>query len=155
MKRMSILIAALAAFGALTVAKMSAGPVLAQTKSGGKVGQHQQGASAQNHKEDDEKNDGQEDEMITAPVNMGQAVSAATQRVPGYANSAELESDNGKLIWSVDIVENGGRTKKEVEVDGNTGDVLKISDDNDEGDQGDGDGDHGDGDGEQDDDGGR
>jgi uncharacterized membrane protein YkoI len=51
----------------------------------------------------------------------------AQQRVPNSAfESAELEKENGRLIWSIDLRPNGSNGIDEVHVDAFTGTVLAI-----------------------------
>jgi uncharacterized membrane protein YkoI len=104
---------------------------------------------SRNHEEQ-----GGEDEMLTAPVTIDRAVSAALARTAGYANSAQLENENGTVVWSVDVVTQDGH-KYEVKVDGASGSVISSKIDNADGGDEDRDGDGDDGDGESNDDGGK
>jgi hypothetical protein len=54
-----------------------------------------------------------------------QAVRIALAAVPGgRVKSAELESENGKLVWSFDITRRGTRGATEVQVDAVTGAIV-------------------------------
>ncbi|MDW0110732.1 PepSY domain-containing protein [Sporosarcina aquimarina] len=58
-------------------------------------------------------------------VSMDQAMQIALQQVPGQVVKAELEYDNGMLIYEIDIRTSDGH-KYEVKIDANTGNVLKV-----------------------------
>ena len=91
-----------------------------------------------------EGNDGEEDDdaPIAAKITPEQAKVAALTVQPGVATKTELENEDGKPVYGVDITATD-KQKYEVEVDGNTGKVLKIGIEKD---------DEGDGDGEENDD---
>ncbi|MHB8453936.1 MAG: PepSY domain-containing protein [Acidiferrobacterales bacterium] len=57
-------------------------------------------------------------------ITLTQAISAAEQRVGGKAARAELENENGKLVYRVDVVRDAKTT--DVEVDVNNGQVLSA-----------------------------
>ena len=62
--------------------------------------------------------------VTSAAVTMDQAVSIATQAVPGSASKAEFENEDGKLMWEVEVV----GTNKQVydfKIDASSGKVLK------------------------------
>ncbi|WP_040287329.1 PepSY domain-containing protein [Sporosarcina koreensis] len=61
-------------------------------------------------------------------ISMEQAMSAALQQVPGQVVKAELEYEHGTLIYEVEIRTADGH-KFEVEVDANTGRVLRVKPD--------------------------
>ena len=56
---------------------------------------------------------------------MGQAMNIALQRVPGQVVKAELDYDDGMLLYEIDIRTAEGH-KYEVIVDANTGAVLRV-----------------------------
>ena len=143
----TMMVGALALVGAVTVGKMASSGALAQeAKHGPAVVK----IDLKNVKHQGEQNEQEgEDEMLTAPVTIGRAVDAAVARTPGYANSAELENENGTIVWSVDVVSQDGK-KFEVKVNGTSGAVISSQVD-----QHDGDNEDGDGDGETNDDGGQ
>ena len=96
-------------------------------------------SSAQSHKDTNDKlalatvrqdPKGEEDDagLMTANVSIEEAVRTALNRVPGYVNMAELEVEDGKTIWSLDIVEPGGKSRKGVEIDANNGSIIKVED---------------------------
>ncbi len=61
-----------------------------------------------------------------ARISRDSAVNAALNAVPGKALETELESENGRLVYSVEIAQ-AGRHTAEVKVDAVNGKVLKIS----------------------------
>jgi hypothetical protein len=62
-----------------------------------------------------------------AKVSRAIAQRTALERVPrGSVQSAELEREHGRLIWSFDIVMPGTRDIKEVHVDANDGSVVVV-----------------------------
>lgn len=74
--------------------------------------------------------------VIGAKVSLTQAVAIAEHHLKGRAASAEFEQSDGKLRYEVDVV--AGPTVLEVEVDGMTGQVGKISEDSNDSDKEDG-----------------
>ena len=63
----------------------------------------------------------------TAKVTMAAALQAALKAAPGTAIVAELENEDGKLIFSFDILPGPAATElKEVHVDAKTGAVIKL-----------------------------
>lgn len=75
--------------------------------------------------------------VIGAKVPLSQAVTIAEQHLKGRAASAEFEQSSGKLLYEVEVV--AGPKVFEVEVDGMTGRVGKISEDSIDSDKEDGD----------------
>jgi uncharacterized membrane protein YkoI len=62
-----------------------------------------------------------------AKVTMAAALQTALKAAPGTALAAELENEDGKLIFSFDILPSPSATKlKEVHVDAKTGAVIKT-----------------------------
>lgn len=60
-----------------------------------------------------------------AKVSEADARATALATVPtGTISSAELEKENGKLIWSFDIAKAGSKNITEVHVDAKTGKVI-------------------------------
>ncbi len=158
-----VLIGAFAAIGVISTGVMFTTPAFAQ---GGKSASKSMTVTKNNASEGNqhdlksEKQEGAdtEDEMLTAPVNMGQAVNAALGGTPGFANAAELEDENGTLVWSIDVVSSNGN-KYEVKVNATNRAVIssKIDSPDGVGEDEDHDGEHhegpgGDGDGETNDD---
>ncbi|MFH8561196.1 PepSY domain-containing protein [Streptomyces sp. NPDC017988] len=80
------------------------------------------------HKSDDDGKDDRDDaaentaEAKAAKVTAADAIRAALAKTPGTAVSAELDEEDGGLVWGVDILK--GNTWHEVEVDPGTGKVL-------------------------------
>ncbi len=163
----TIMVSALALVGAVTVGKMASSGAFAQDAKHGPavVKSDLKNVKQQGEQNEQGEQDG-DDEMLTAPVTIGRAVDAAVARTPGYPNGAELENENGTVVWSVDVVSQDGK-KYEVKVNGTSGVVIssQVDGQDDENEDGDGDGESndgghhegpgGDGDGETNDDGGK
>lgn len=58
-----------------------------------------------------------------AAISMEQAITAATAQFPGKVLEAELESEDGKAVYEIEIVNTSGEIR-ELEIDGQTGKVL-------------------------------
>ncbi|MEU5577233.1 PepSY domain-containing protein [Streptomyces huasconensis] len=73
---------------------------------------------------DDDRDDAAENtaEAKAAKVTAADAIKAALAKTPGTAVSAELDEEDGGLVWGVDILK--GNTWHNVEVDPGTGKVL-------------------------------
>ena len=68
-------------------------------------------------------------------ITAAQATAAALAAQPGTAGKAELEDEDGKSVYGVEVTAANG-TKYDVKVDANTGNVLKVeADEEDEGDE--------------------
>src|SRR5438105_2649911 len=62
-----------------------------------------------------------------AKITKAEAQKIALAKVPkGKVKEAELEEENGKLIWSFDIKTRGTKDITEVQVDAVTGEVVSI-----------------------------
>ncbi|MFE0104844.1 PepSY domain-containing protein [Streptomyces sp. NPDC059009] len=78
----------------------------------------------------DDRGDDAEDraEARAAKVTAADAIAAALKHTPGTAVSAELDDEDGGLVWDVDVLKNGKNDKAgtwhSVEVDPGTGKVL-------------------------------
>jgi len=73
-----------------------------------------------------EKKDKQAKLEAQAKVSKADAEKTALAKVPGgKVKDAEIEEEDGKLIWSFDITKEGSKDITEVEVDAKTGEVLK------------------------------
>ncbi|NML47166.1 hypothetical protein HHL11_25695 [Ramlibacter sp. G-1-2-2] len=60
-----------------------------------------------------------------AKIGQDQATKTALARVPGgKVQSAELEREHGKLVWSFDLAQNGKSGVTEIQVDALTGKVV-------------------------------
>ena len=84
--------------------------------------------------ESEEEDD--EGPAMTAPISMSQAVTTAVATKPGYVTEAELENEDNRLTWGVEVIAQSDGKLWEVEMDANTGAVLSVtleSDDNDGG----------------------
>ncbi len=58
-------------------------------------------------------------------ISIDDAMSIALERVPGEVVKVELDTEHGLLIYEVDIINMQG-IKYEVEIDAQTGEVIKI-----------------------------
>lgn len=58
-------------------------------------------------------------------ISMQEAMNIALGRVPGQVTKIELEREHGRMIYEVDIITAQG-VKYEVEVDSNTGQILRV-----------------------------
>lgn len=58
-------------------------------------------------------------------ISIDDAMAIALERVPGEVVKVELETENGLLVYEVDIINMQG-IKYEVEIDAQTGEVIKI-----------------------------
>lgn len=70
--------------------------------------------------------DGKEQEAVAnlpTSVTMEEAIKTATTQFPGKVLEAELESEDGKAVYEVEIVNASGETR-EFEIDAQTGKVL-------------------------------
>ncbi|MER5442898.1 PepSY domain-containing protein [Streptomyces sp. NPDC002790] len=76
-------------------------------------------------KDDDGVSDHQEEanEAKGAKVSAQDAIAAALKHKPGTAVGADLDSDDGRLVWDVDVIGSGNKWQH-VEVDPGTGKVL-------------------------------
>ncbi|MGY0491724.1 PepSY domain-containing protein [Streptomyces sp. WG-D5] len=76
-------------------------------------------------KDDDGVSDKQEDanEAKGAKVSAEDAIAAALKHTSGTAVGADLDSDDGRLVWDVDVIGSGNKWQH-VEVDPGTGKVL-------------------------------
>ncbi|MFI8929638.1 PepSY domain-containing protein [Streptomyces sp. NPDC053474] len=77
----------------------------------------------------DDRDDRDEDardaaEAKAAKVSAADAIAAALRSASGTAVSAELDSDDGGLVWDVDVLGKDGSTWHSVHVDPGTGKVL-------------------------------
>lgn len=58
-------------------------------------------------------------------ISLEQAIAIALQRVPGNVVKAELDNDDGHLVYEIDIRTANG-AKYEVKVDANTGQIIRV-----------------------------
>jgi len=61
-------------------------------------------------------------------ISIDQAMSIALKEVPGSVLGTELEKEDKKLVWEIEILTDEKKTF-EVEVDAETGDVLEVEED--------------------------
>jgi hypothetical protein len=71
--------------------------------------------------------------QAAATISPDQAKQAALAAVPGTAGKVELESENGNVVYGVEVTANG--TTTDVKVDAGNGSVLAKDADQNEGDQ--------------------
>ncbi|MGW2344859.1 PepSY domain-containing protein [Streptomyces sp. NPDC001661] len=76
-------------------------------------------------KDDDGVSDDQEEanEAKGAKVSAEDAIAAALKHTPGTAVGADLDSDDGRLVWEVDVIGSGDKWQH-VDVDPGNGKVL-------------------------------
>lgn len=73
----------------------------------------------------DNKNHSQDALAIsTASVSINKAVEIALAAVPGAVTEAEFEVEDGKSIWEVEVLD-VNKKMYELEIDANSGEVLK------------------------------
>ncbi|MYT72400.1 MULTISPECIES: PepSY domain-containing protein [unclassified Streptomyces] len=74
---------------------------------------------------DDGVSDAQENanEAKGARITAEDAIAAALKHTPGVAAEADLDSDDGRLVWDVDVI-GSGAARHHIEVDPGTGKVL-------------------------------
>lgn len=65
--------------------------------------------------------------LSTAKITLTQAIAAAESHVQGRAVRAELEDENGALVYGVEVVK--GAQAMDVRVDSNSGQVLSAKTD--------------------------
>ncbi|MDH5562130.1 MAG: PepSY domain-containing protein [Nitrospirota bacterium] len=61
-------------------------------------------------------------------ITMEEAIKTATAHFPGNVKEAELEEEDGKSMYEISIVNEAG-VSQEIEVDGNSGTILKSEQD--------------------------
>ena len=67
----------------------------------------------------------------SASIPMDKAIEIALAAVSGKATEAELEVEDGKSIWEIEVL-NTNQQMVEIEIDANSGEVLKQELDDDE-----------------------
>ena len=60
-----------------------------------------------------------------AKITQDEAINAALEKVPGTVEEVELEDKKGTIVYEIELVSTDG-TEHEVEVDAQTGEVLKV-----------------------------
>ncbi|MDA8107992.1 MAG: PepSY domain-containing protein [Betaproteobacteria bacterium] len=65
--------------------------------------------------------------LAQAKISLVQAIAAAEQHVGGKAASAQLEDENGRLVYGVEVIRDG--TASDVKVDIAEGKVLSVQSD--------------------------
>ena len=90
------------------------------------------GATASSH-DDDDDDDSDEGPAVQPPANLKVSMDAARQtalaQVPGQIKEEEVEEEDGRWVYEFDIVTATGAPVKEVVVDADTGQVVKVEDD--------------------------
>ena len=66
-----------------------------------------------------------------AKITQDEAINAALEKVPGTVEEVELEDEKGTIVYEIELVSTDG-TEHEVEVDAQTGEVLKVEADDDD-----------------------
>ena len=60
-----------------------------------------------------------------ASITMEKAVETAIKKVPGKAVEAEIEKEDGRPVYQVEIIDSSN-SKRKVYVDARTGDIVKV-----------------------------
>ncbi len=97
-------------FAALALSMAS--PVLAADRGSGRSGDHDEALRAVEARQ-------------ALPI--ARIMEIALQAVPGEIVEIELDRDDGRLIYEVEVLTGGGRVRK-VDIDARTGAVLEIED---------------------------
>ena len=63
-----------------------------------------------------------------AQITMDKAVEIALRKIPGKAVEAEIEKEDGRAVYEIEIIDTTN-TKRKVHVDARTGDVVKAKKD--------------------------
>ena len=63
-------------------------------------------------------------DLANAKIPIGQAIATAEQHAGGRANRAELENENGRLVYGVEVADNSKTT--DVKVDATDGRVVSA-----------------------------
>ncbi|WP_339672798.1 PepSY domain-containing protein [Dasania marina] len=66
--------------------------------------------------------------FLATPISLSQAIAAAESKSGAKAISAEFEDENGKWVYSIELISTSGH-ELEVEVDSQTAAILKIETD--------------------------
>ncbi|MFF3497329.1 PepSY domain-containing protein [Streptomyces sp. NPDC002795] len=121
MKRRTTVISAIAAVALLG----AGGTATAVAVSGDDGSSSSAKQSSVRVKDDDGVSDDQEEinEAKGAKVKAEDAIAAALKHTPGTAVGADLDSDDGRLVWDVDVIGSGDKWQH-VEIDPGTGKVL-------------------------------
>jgi len=77
---------------------------------------------------------GQKEAESTAGMSIEEAIKAATQKYPGKVLEAELEDEDGAVLWEMEILTADGKTI-DVQVDSRTGEDLASDENGKDGDQ--------------------
>lgn len=72
---------------------------------------------------DGEDKDKESVQAMSAKVTMEEAIQTAKTKFPGRVMEAELESEDGALVYEVEIVSASGETQ-EIEIDAQSGKIL-------------------------------
>ncbi|TMW71272.1 PepSY domain-containing protein [Alteribacter natronophilus] len=64
-------------------------------------------------------------QYLPRQISAQQAMEIATSEVPGQVVDVDLDQENGMLVWEIEIITPQG-IKYEVDIDANTGSILKI-----------------------------
>jgi hypothetical protein len=66
---------------------------------------------------------GQEKGLLTATLSMEEAIATAKTKFPGQVLEAELENEEGKAVYEIEIASTSG-TVTEIKVDAQSGELL-------------------------------
>jgi len=70
-------------------------------------------------------------QAMSAKVTMEEAIQTAKTKFPGRVVEAELESEDGGLVYEVEIVSASGE-EQEIEIDAQSGEILGSENENEE-----------------------
>lgn len=70
-------------------------------------------------------------EVSSAAISMEAALAIALTEVPGSVIEAELEDEDGKVVWEIEVATAAG-TEMELLVDANSGEIISSQPDEDE-----------------------
>lgn len=70
--------------------------------------------------------------LMTARIDLGQAINEALKKVPGKAVSAELDDEVSPPVYSVEVFDGG--EEYEITLDPMTGNILRVQQDDADGD---------------------
>eukprot|EP00130_Batrachochytrium_dendrobatidis_P008362 XP_006683237.1 hypothetical protein BATDEDRAFT_93007 [Batrachochytrium dendrobatidis JAM81] len=89
--------------------------------------------------EQQEQSEQQESSALTgkATITEKESIQIALTEVPGTVNEVELEDENGTVVYGVEVQAEDG-SLNDVKVDAQSGNVLKVETDDEDGEEGDG-----------------
>ena len=61
----------------------------------------------------------------SSQISMDKAIEIALKKVPGKAVEAEIEKEDGRAVYEIEIIDTSN-SKRKVHVDARTGDIVKL-----------------------------